>query len=199
MPLSLCASVILSPLLLDSNSFIKSPGLSSWRSTSYNADSTVSSLVGTREAKNPYSDNNRAGKPPLLEGLRPLPSDLTSTKVAVQPVGQQILAQFDASASVTLPNVIMPPPPPKPALSIPEHKEVGVASWYGSAPGSCANKEAPFGTLIAIRVISTGEVVSCRVDDRGPYVSGRVIDLSPDVFSKVANLSKGLVAVDITW
>ncbi len=71
--------------------------------------------------------------------------------------------------------------------------ERGIASWYGpgfhgkrTASGerydmdalTAAHKTLPFGTLVEVRNLATGESVRVRINDRGPFVRGRVIDLS---------------------
>ncbi|MBZ0144919.1 MAG: septal ring lytic transglycosylase RlpA family protein [Rhodocyclaceae bacterium] len=71
--------------------------------------------------------------------------------------------------------------------------ERGIASWYGpgfhgkhTASGerydmnalTAAHKTLPFGTLVEVRNLATGETVRVRINDRGPFVRGRVIDLS---------------------
>ncbi|MDA8196723.1 MAG: septal ring lytic transglycosylase RlpA family protein [Actinomycetota bacterium] len=94
---------------------------------------------------------------------------------------------------------IPPPPPPPPIVQSPTHRVVGVASWYGSAPGTCANLMAPFGTLLTITDLYSGAVAHCVVDDHGPYVGGRIVDLSPSVFSQLSYLGNGLIYVSISW
>lgn len=71
--------------------------------------------------------------------------------------------------------------------------QYAVASWYGpdfhGRPTSsgeiydmykltCAHKEYPFGTRLAVTNLSNGREVRCIVNDRGPFVAGRDIDLS---------------------
>ena len=94
---------------------------------------------------------------------------------------------------------LLPPPPPQNVVIQPAHRVVGIASWYGSAPGTCANLMVPFGTTLTITDLSTGRVAHCVVDDHGPYVGGRVVDLSPAVFSQLSYLGNGLIYVAISW
>lgn len=64
--------------------------------------------------------------------------------------------------------------------------QVGMASWYrGSSKdrGSsqdlvAAHRSLPFGTLVQVTAIETGQSVVVRINDRGPFGRGRIIDLS---------------------
>ncbi len=96
------------------------------------------------------------------------------------------------------PPAVTPPVTPQVAAQ-PDHRVVGVASWYGSAPGTCANLMVPFGTTLTITDLSSGKVAHCIVDDHGPYVGGRIVDLSPSVFSQLSYLGNGLIYVSISW
>ena len=73
---------------------------------------------------------------------------------------------------------------------------VGIASMYGTksdgflgkltASGerlseemlTVAHRTLPFGTLLRIINVETGDSVLARVNDRGPFVKGRVLDLN---------------------
>ena len=71
--------------------------------------------------------------------------------------------------------------------------ETGTASWYGrrhhgklTASGerynmyamTAAHKKLPFGTLVRVNRLSTGNDIVVRITDRGPFVKNRIIDLS---------------------
>ncbi len=71
--------------------------------------------------------------------------------------------------------------------------ETGIASWYGpgfngnlTANGevydmyevSAAHKSLPFGSIVRVTDLETGESLVVRINDRGPFVDGRIIDLS---------------------
>lgn len=73
------------------------------------------------------------------------------------------------------------------------YTETGLASWYGppyhnrkAANGeiydqdamTAAHRTLPFGSLVRVTNLKTGEAVLVRINDRGPFVEGRVIDLS---------------------
>ena len=74
----------------------------------------------------------------------------------------------------------------------------GVASWLDIAAGTCANNDAPMGTLITV-TNSLGVSVTCKVVSRGPFVSGRVVDLARSNFAALGSVSRGLVTVAVSW
>jgi hypothetical protein len=83
------------------------------------------------------------------------------------------------------------------------NSESGQATWYRQppryAPGGCAHKTLPFGTVVTITSHRDGKQATCTVSDRGPYGAGRIIDLDDDVFVQLAPLSTGVLDVTITW
>jgi rare lipoprotein A len=86
------------------------------------------------------------------------------------------------------------------AASPPPLDESGLASWYPEAPpGYCASPNLPFGTVVTVTDVKTGESIQCRVDDRGPQYVGRVVDLSYDGFADLADPAWGLIEVRLTW
>lgn len=69
----------------------------------------------------------------------------------------------------------------------------GIASYYGNElagnrtasgetfdPGqlTAAHRTLPFGTLVRVTNMATGDSVVVRINDRGPFAHGRVIDVS---------------------
>lgn len=69
----------------------------------------------------------------------------------------------------------------------------GIASYYGNElagnrtasgetfdPGqlTAAHRTLPFGTLVRVTNVATGDSVVVRINDRGPFAHGRVIDVS---------------------
>lgn len=69
----------------------------------------------------------------------------------------------------------------------------GIASYYGNElagnrtasgetfdPGqlTAAHRTLPFGTLVRVTNVVTGDSVVVRINDRGPFAHGRVIDVS---------------------
>lgn len=90
--------------------------------------------------------------------------------------------------------------------------EFGKATYYGSgADGSntasgeklnnsefvAAHKTLPFGTMVEVTNLATGESIQVRIIDRGPYGHGRIIDLSSGAFASLASLSTGVINVQI--
>lgn len=98
--------------------------------------------------------------------------------------------------------LIMPVPEEKPAIpkqTLPFRGErpaiIGFASWYGGGDGldgaptasgeifdaaalTAAHRTLPFGTLVRVTFLQTGESVVVRINDRGPFTPDRMIDLS---------------------
>jgi len=90
--------------------------------------------------------------------------------------------------------------------------ETGIASWYGpgfhgnyTANGevydqegiSAAHKTLPFGTVVRVVEIDTGNSVVVRVNDRGPFVEGRIIDLSKGAARVLGIVDKGITKVGL--
>ena len=76
----------------------------------------------------------------------------------------------------------------------------GEASWY-DAPGTsmtAAHPWLPFGTVVRVTYLATGESISVTINDRGPF-GGRIIDLSPEAFSALAPLGQGVMQVRLDW
>ena len=62
---------------------------------------------------------------------------------------------------------------------------------------TCAHRTYPFGTLLKVTNVYTGESVVVRVTDRGPYSRGRIIDLSWAAARELDILNKGVAMVEI--
>ena len=90
--------------------------------------------------------------------------------------------------------------------------ERGEASWYGrsyagkpTASGdtfrpikkTAAHKTLPFGTVVRVKRLDTGETVRVVVNDRGPYVQGRIIDLSRRAARQIDMVKTGVAPVEI--
>lgn len=76
----------------------------------------------------------------------------------------------------------------------------GRASFYSAAaPGNCAHRTLPKGTLVKITNTRNGTSVTCTVTDRGPYVDGRIIDLSKADFERLSGSHVGVIDVLIEW
>ncbi len=88
----------------------------------------------------------------------------------------------------------------------------GDASWYGpgfrgnpTASGqrfrprrrTAAHRSLPFGTVLRVRRVDTGDTVRVVVNDRGPYVDGRILDLSKGAARRLDMLDEGVVTVEL--
>lgn len=81
----------------------------------------------------------------------------------------------------------------------PPQAQYGVASWYERTGMVAAHKTLPFGTVVKVTNLDTGESVSVTINDRGPYIDGRIIDLSDDAFAALSSLSYGTFNAKISW
>ena len=94
----------------------------------------------------------------------------------------------------------------------PRLAETGTASWYGSwhqgrltASGerfnarafTAAHRSLPFGTILRVTNLATGEMVKVRVNDRGPYIRGRTLDLSAAAAKALGITKDGVARVRI--
>jgi rare lipoprotein A len=90
--------------------------------------------------------------------------------------------------------------------------ERGTASWYGrkfhgrkTASGerydmnelTAAHRSLPFGTIVRVVRLDTGDSVVVRINDRGPFVDGRIIDLSRAAAIEIGMVRDGLVRVEL--
>ena len=62
---------------------------------------------------------------------------------------------------------------------------------------TAAHKTLPFGTMVKVTNVSSGESVVVRINDRGPYHGDRVIDLSKAAASRLGMMGSGTAQVDI--
>jgi rare lipoprotein A len=100
-----------------------------------------------------------------------------------------------------------PPEPPASASTLAPAAQAcaqsGEASWYhGARRGrsaardlTAAHKTLPFGTLVHVTAVETGQSVTVRINDRGPFGRGRVIDLSASAASELGILRDGVARV----
>jgi rare lipoprotein A len=90
--------------------------------------------------------------------------------------------------------------------------EEGLASWYGgkfqgrrTASGevfdtnlfTAAHKTLPFGTLVRVTNLDTGQQTVVRINDRGPFVAGRIIDLSRAAAAAIGMAGSGVARVRV--
>jgi len=90
--------------------------------------------------------------------------------------------------------------------------ETGIASWYGpgfdgnyTANGevydmngiSAAHKSLPFGTIVRVVDLETGNSIVVCINDRGPFVEGRIIDLSKGAAEELGIIERGITQVGL--
>lgn len=90
--------------------------------------------------------------------------------------------------------------------------ETGQCSWYGkrfhrrrTASGeifdknkvTAAHPKLPFGTVIKVIDVKTGNAIKVRINDRGPFKRGRVVDLSEAAARKLGVHKRGVAKVVI--
>lgn len=90
--------------------------------------------------------------------------------------------------------------------------QTGKASWYGpgfrgkpTASGetfrprkrTAAHKSLPFGSVVKVTRVDTGESVRVVINDRGPYAAGRVIDLSRRAARRIDMINDGVAEVEL--
>jgi rare lipoprotein A len=91
-------------------------------------------------------------------------------------------------------------------------EQEGLASWYGgkfqgrqTASGeifdtnefTAAHKTLPFGTIVKVTSLESGESAVVRINDRGPFIPGRIIDLSRAAAAAIGLAGKGVAKVRI--
>ena len=59
-----------------------------------------------------------------------------------------------------------------------------------------AHRFLPFGTMVMVRNIKTGDSVIVKVNDRGPFHKTRTFDLSKAAFLKIGDLRTGPIPVE---
>ena len=99
-----------------------------------------------------------------------------------------------------------------PRTDLIEHRERGVASWYGHAfhgrPTSsgerfdmhglsAAHKTLPIPSYVRVTHVRNGRSVVVRVNDRGPFSSDRVIDLSLGAAQRLGITQSGTAEVEL--
>lgn len=92
-----------------------------------------------------------------------------------------------------------------------QETQTGMASYYAkkfhgrkTASGerfhkdslTAAHKTLPFGTIIKVTNLNTGDTLYARVNDRIPH-KGRILDLSPAGAKKLNYLNKGTTKVKV--
>lgn len=57
---------------------------------------------------------------------------------------------------------------------------------------TAAHKTLPFGTMVQVTDLDTGNSVQVRINDRGPFVANRILDLSVGAATKLGIVQKGV-------
>ncbi|HXO18464.1 MAG TPA: septal ring lytic transglycosylase RlpA family protein [Thermoanaerobaculia bacterium] len=145
----------------------------------------------------------RAQHCPAPPGRAVLPTERPPTFLLLASLLPLLLS---AACSTTRPVLLRPS-----GISGPS-AERGMASWYGpgfnghrTASGerynmnrlTAAHRNLPFGTLVEVRNMESGQVVVVRINDRGPFARGRVIDLSYEAAREVGVFDPGTAAVEL--
>jgi rare lipoprotein A len=94
----------------------------------------------------------------------------------------------------------------------PKVHQTGAASWYGrelagrpTASGepfrpwrrTAAHPKLPFGTVVKVTRVDTGQSVRVVINDRGPYAKGRIIDLSRRSARRIDLIDAGVTTVEL--
>jgi rare lipoprotein A len=129
---------------------------------------------------------------------------------AGSPPGEATQAQHPLPAEASpAPEVSTPQEKPL-AGERPKELERGLASWYGprfhgrrTASGerydmqafTAAHKTLPFGTMVRVKNLASGQEVDVSITDRGPFRRGRVIDLSRAAADALGMVGDGVADV----
>ncbi|MDR6983354.1 rare lipoprotein A [Rheinheimera pacifica] len=99
-----------------------------------------------------------------------------------------------------------------PLIQSTDHREVGIASWYGNKfhghltsngetynmfAMTAAHKTLPLPSYVKVTNLDNNQSAVVRVNDRGPFHSDRVIDLSYSAAHKIGMLQRGTARVQL--
>lgn len=145
---------------------------------------------------------------PPAETLQQAPSFEAPVAIPVPPDPKTLMSEPEqAQSASTDPAAKQPTAAPPPVLL-----KSGLASWYGpsfhgrrTASGerydmhelTAAHQYLPFGTLITVRSVHTGQSVVVRVNDRGPHKHHRILDLSGAAMDALGVLGRGVTQVEV--
>lgn len=94
----------------------------------------------------------------------------------------------------------------------PRSVQTGPASWYGQefrgrptasgepfrpARRTAAHRNLPFGTVVRVKRVDTGQTVRVIINDRGPYAGDRIVDLSRKAARRLDMLEVGVAEVEL--
>lgn len=149
--------------------------------------------------------------------LLALPAQASTPVAAV--AGSEFAASFAAFEELPVPaepvseavdlDTFEPPVEAEPAA---RSLGTGVASYYAAkfhgrrtASGeafdngamTAAHRSLPFGTMVRVTNVRTGESVVVRINDRGPFTKGRLIDLSRAAAEQIGIVRAGHGTVEL--
>lgn len=144
----------------------------------------------------------------------PQPAPSLEAPVAIPPIPPDPKGLMSEPEPAPLASPASPEPAATQPLAAPATVllKSGLASWYGprfhgrrTASGerydmyelTAAHKYLPFGTLITVRSVHTGQSVVVRVNDRGPYKHQRILDLSRAAMDALGVLGRGVTQVEV--
>uniref|UniRef100_A0A486XNM2 Endolytic peptidoglycan transglycosylase RlpA n=1 Tax=Rheinheimera sp. BAL341 TaxID=1708203 RepID=A0A486XNM2_9GAMM len=99
-----------------------------------------------------------------------------------------------------------------PLIHSTEHKEIGIASWYGNKfhghltsngetydmfAMTAAHKTLPLPSYVKVTNLDNKQTAIVRVNDRGPFHRDRIIDLSYSAAHKLGMLQQGTARVQL--
>ena len=99
-----------------------------------------------------------------------------------------------------------------PLVSATNHKELGIASWYGNKfhghltsngetynmfSMTAAHKTLPLPSYVKVTNLENNKSAIVRVNDRGPFHPDRIIDLSYSAANKIGMLQRGTARVQL--
>jgi rare lipoprotein A (peptidoglycan hydrolase) len=158
-------------------------------------------LAASTESPTRIPDSAAASAAPAAAPAAATPAPATAAPAATRPNSVPAPA-VKAPVAPAAPVVVVPAARSAPAVvarPAPAGRSTqGVASWLDISAGTCANNDAPMGTVITV-TNSLGVSVTCKVVSRGPFVSGRIVDLARSNFAALGSVSRGLVTVAVTW
>lgn len=134
-------------------------------------------------------------------------------------MGAEFTASFEAFVELPVPAEPAPEPVDLDSFEPPVEDEpatrslgTGVASYYAAkfqgrrtASGeafdngalTAAHRSLPFGTMVRVTNVRTGQSVIVRINDRGPFTKGRLIDLSRAAAEQVGIVRAGHGTVEL--
>lgn len=70
---------------------------------------------------------------------------------------------------------------------------------YDKDAMTAAHRSLPFGTIVTVRYLKTGEQVEVTINDRGPYAEGVLIDLSSAAARRLGMIEDGVGEVTLEY